>query len=111
MHRCGQIAPRQFVFALRPRFDPLQPVGDGPIDRLIVAQFEMQAGIGLDTAPIPAKQRIPPDKVQSPRYSARTVKGQTQQRIAAHRVVQLIKKGAGQVGRAPFAAAGKRAMR
>ena len=47
-----QIPPRQLVFALRPSLDPRQTVSDRLVDRLMVAQFEMQEGVILDTAPI-----------------------------------------------------------
>src|SRR5471032_2435367 len=55
MQRMGwhrAIAARQLVFALRARFDALQAARNGEIDRLVVADLEMQKWMLLDRAPI-----------------------------------------------------------
>ena len=55
-----QIAARQLMFALRPRFDTLKSMRDRMIDRLMIAAFEMQAGMILDAAPVAAVKRVLP---------------------------------------------------
>src|SRR5579859_764445 len=45
------IAPRQLVFTLRTRFDPLEPACDRRLDRLIIAELEMEEGHLLCAAP------------------------------------------------------------
>ena len=42
LHPHRQIAALDLMLALRPGFDPFQPVGDGEIDRLVIAGLEMQ---------------------------------------------------------------------
>ena len=61
MRAGGQIATRQLVLALRTGLDPGQAMGNGKVDRPIIAQFEMQAGVMFDTAPIATIERFPPD--------------------------------------------------
>ena len=50
----GQIAARQLVLALRAGLDPRQTLLDREIDGLMVADLEMQEGVVLDAAPVPA---------------------------------------------------------
>ncbi len=46
----GHIAPRELVFALGTGLDPLQALGDREVDRLVVADFEMQERMVLNAA-------------------------------------------------------------
>ena len=46
-----QIAARQLVLALRAGLDALEPVRDGEVDRLVVAELEMQERVVLDARP------------------------------------------------------------
>ena len=46
----------QFVFALRACLNPIQPVGNGKINRPIVAQLEMQVLNRFAAAPVAAEQ-------------------------------------------------------
>jgi hypothetical protein len=56
MRRHRHVAARQLVFALRASFHHLQPAFDREIDRLMVADLEMQEWVVLDAAPVAAKQ-------------------------------------------------------
>src|SRR6476646_5832867 len=50
--RLGEISARDLVLALRPRLDGFQPAPDRKIDRLIVADLEMQKRMMFDRAPV-----------------------------------------------------------
>ena len=58
-----QVAAREFVLALRAGFDPLEPVCDRIVDRLVVAELEMQKRMVLDRAPIAAIERVGADEI------------------------------------------------
>src|SRR5262245_10534695 len=67
MRRIGvgrQVAAGEFVLALRPGLDACQPVADGELDGLIVADLEVQAGVVLDRAPVAPIKAIAADQVQ-----------------------------------------------
>ena len=53
-----QVAARQLVLALRAGLHDLQATLDREIDRLIVADLEMQERMMLDRAPVAAEQRV-----------------------------------------------------
>src|SRR5882757_7505520 len=53
-----QISARQLVLALRAGFDRFQPALDREIDRLIIADLEMQERMMLDRTPVAAEQRL-----------------------------------------------------
>src|SRR5690606_13062717 len=92
--------------ALRAGLDPGETPGDGEVDGLIVAAFEMEKRVILDGAPVAAEKRIAADEVERPRDRASAALGQHQKDIVAHRGLDFVEKGAGEVGPAPFAAAG-----
>src|SRR5580704_517261 len=50
--RRRHVAARNLVFALGAGFDPRQLVRDGKIDRLVIAEFEVQKRMMLDGAPV-----------------------------------------------------------
>ena len=52
-----QIAAGDLVLTLRARLDPGELVLDGVLDRLIIADLEMQERMLLDGAPVAAEQR------------------------------------------------------
>ena len=58
MHGHRPIAARQLVLALRAGLDHLQLALDGEVDRLVVADLEMQEGVVLDAAPVAAVERV-----------------------------------------------------
>ena len=59
-----QIAAGKFVLALCACFDAGELVLNGEVDRLVVADLEMKAGMLLERAPIAAVQRIGADEVE-----------------------------------------------
>src|SRR6516164_10256654 len=56
--RSRQITAGDLVFALRSGLDAQQFMGDGVVDGLIVAEFEMQERMVFDRAPMAAVQRM-----------------------------------------------------
>ena len=64
MRRRRHVAARELVRALRAGLDAFEPVRQREIDRLVVADLEMQAGMLLDRAPIAAVERVGADQVQ-----------------------------------------------
>ena len=60
----------------------------------------------LDTAPIAAEKRVASDEIQRAGDPASLPLGQNQQDVVTHRRLHLVEEGAGEIGRAPFAAAG-----
>ena len=59
----GPVAAGELVLALRARLDPLEAAGDGKVDRLVVADLEMQEGVVLDAAPVAAVEPPVADEV------------------------------------------------
>src|SRR3546814_7836940 len=64
--RHGRIAARQLVLALGARLNSLQSPRDGKIDGLVIAEFEMQEGHVLHTAPITSIQGLGANHVERP---------------------------------------------
>ena len=62
--RDRQVAARQLVLALGAGLDARQAVLDGVVDRLVVADLEVQAGVVLDGAPVAAVEAVAADEVQ-----------------------------------------------
>ena len=52
------------MLALRACFDPFELVGDGLLDRLVIAELKMQERVIFNRAPMPAEQRIGTDEIQ-----------------------------------------------
>ena len=65
-----QVAARELVLALGASFDPPQAVRDRVVDRLIVADLEMQKRVMLDRAPVAAIERIGADEINRARDRA-----------------------------------------
>src|SRR5688500_280131 len=63
MRRHRQVTAGELVFALRSGLDPFQPFRKGEVDRLVIADLEMQEGMILDAAPVTAVERIAADEV------------------------------------------------
>src|SRR5262245_17955826 len=57
------IAARDLVLALGAGLDPGELMLDGVLNRLIIAEFEMQERMVLDGAPVAAEQRVRADEV------------------------------------------------
>src|SRR5262249_34901718 len=61
--RGRQVAARDLVLALGAGLDAAKFVLDGVLDRLVVAQLEMQERMVLDRAPVAAEQRVGADEI------------------------------------------------
>src|SRR5262245_11645760 len=59
-----QIAAGKLVLALGAGLDPRQPMRNGKLDRLVVADLEMQTGVVLDGAPIAPVETVATDQMQ-----------------------------------------------
>src|SRR5215468_350419 len=59
-----QIAAGKLVLALGAGLDPRQPMRNGKLDRLVVADLEMQTGVVLDGAPIAPIETVATDQMQ-----------------------------------------------
>ena len=109
MHRMGgdgQVAARQLVLALCAGLDPLQPLRKRKIDRLMVADLEMQEGMVLDAAPVAAVERVAADEVDAPAMYRPSRFAMTSRMSSAMRSPISEIEVAGEVRPAPFAAAG-----
>ena len=54
------------MLSLRARFDACEVVIDRPLDCLVIADLEVQAGLWVSGAPIAAVQTVTTDQVQRP---------------------------------------------
>ena len=106
LRRHRQVAARQLVLALRAGLDHLQPLGDREVDRLVVADLEMQEGVVLDAAPVAAVKRVRADEVDRAGDVAAVALGHDQQHVVGHALADQREEFAVEVGPAPFAAAG-----
>src|SRR5690349_2426509 len=98
-----QISARELMLALRTGFDNLQLVLDRKIDRLIVADLEMQERMMLDRAPVAAEQRIRADKIDGARDPSAVAPGHDQENVLAHALADQRKELAREIGPAPLA--------
>ena len=58
------VAPGNLMSSLGARFDPIQAVRDGEVDRLVVADLEVQEAMILDATPVAAEQSVGADEVE-----------------------------------------------
>src|SRR3569833_391454 len=101
-----EVAARDLVLALRAGFDDLEAVLDREVDRLIVADLEMQERVVLDRTPVAAEQRIAADEVDRACDPPALTLGHYEQHVLGHAVPDQRKEFAVQIGPAPFARAG-----
>ena len=109
MGRAGDhrlIAARELVLPLGAGLDRPQPVRQGPFDRLIVAELEVEERHLLGAAPVAAVEGIAADDVQRPGDRPAVAQGEEQQQPLAHRPGDRLEEGARQIGPAPFARSG-----
>ena len=79
-----QVAARELVLALGAGLDALEPVRDRIVDRLIVAELEMQERMMLDRAPVAAVERVRADEIDragDPAAGARAITSRMRSRI------------------------------
>ncbi|MNE52132.1 hypothetical protein D3C80_1467900 [compost metagenome] len=109
MHGMGgdwKITAGKLVFALGTGFDALQPLGKGEVYGLMIADFEMQEGMILDTAPVTAVERITTDKIDRAGDITTIASCHDQQNVIGHAAAYQRIEATGQIWSAPFAAAG-----
>ena len=100
------IAARQLVPALRACLHAREATRDGRVDRLIVAQFEVQERLVDHRPPVAAIERIAADEVQRARHGAPLDECHDQQHALAHAFAQQGEGLAGEIGPTPRACAG-----
>src|SRR5262245_34137672 len=94
----GHIAARELVLSLRARLDPFQLPVDGEIDRLVIADLEMQEGMVLDAAPVAAVERIGADEVDRTGDVAAAAARHHQKDVVAHPFADQREKAAVEIG-------------
>src|SRR4029450_9264712 len=99
-----KIAALNLVVALGAGLDALQAVGDGVVDRLVVAGLEMQEGVALQAAPVAAIERVVALKVERAADRAAVGLGHHQHDLVGHGRAEDVEGGAWRVRRAPLAA-------
>ena len=92
--------------ALRPRLDAGEAQPDGGVDRLIIAQLEVEERLLHHRPPVAPVERIAPDEVERAGDGGVVDAGQHQQDAVRHAFADEVEGGAGEVGRPPFARAG-----
>src|ERR1700722_10794593 len=101
----GKIAARDLVLALRPGLDGFQAARNRKIDRLIIADLEMQERMMLDRTPVAAEQRVAADEIDGARDVAASALRHHEQDAFGHRLADEGEELARQVRPSPFARA------
>ena len=101
LHR--QIATLNLMLALRSGLDPFQSMGDGEIDRLVIAGLEMQEFEIRAAAPVAAIERVGAQQVQCARHPLAVPPRQDQDDAVGHGSADAMEEILGQIGRTPFA--------
>ena len=99
------IAARELVLALGAGLDPAQSAREREIDRLIVADLEMQERPVLDRAPVAAVERVVADEIDRAGDIAPGAARHHQEHAVGERRADQIEESAGEIGAAPFARA------
>src|SRR5919112_1372341 len=94
------------MLPLRPGFDPIEPVGDGEGDGLVVADLEMQEWMILDAAPVASVEAPVSDEVNGARDVAPAALGHHQEQPVRHALADQGEEAAIEIGPPPFARAG-----
>ncbi len=94
------------MLALRTGLDDLEAVGDGVVDRLIVADLEMEERHLAGRAPTRAVSRSFPMKLMASGNRLIAFGGKDQQHAIGHVFAEQREELAVEIGLAPFAGAG-----
>src|SRR5262245_17784076 len=109
MRRVGRdwhITACDLVLALGAGFDPSELVLDRVLDRLVVAELEMQERMVLDAAPVATEQGLGADEVDGAGDPAPAALGHHQKNAVAHLLADERIERAGEVRTPPLARAG-----
>ena len=104
--RDGHIAARKLVLPLRARLHARQTPRNGGVDRLIIAELEMQERDVFGTAPVSTIKRVGANQVERPGNGHAVAIGEHQQYFVAHPLRQQREESARQIRSPPFAVAG-----
>src|SRR4029453_10832639 len=104
LHR--QIAALDLVLALRPGLHALEAMGDGIVDRLVVAGLEMQEAEVAEAAPVAAIECRAAAQIERAGHRPAVLLRHHQHDLVGHAGANRLEEAAGQVGSAPFAVAG-----
>ena len=80
----GQVAAGKLVLALGARLDAGEAMGDGIVDGLVIADFEMQHRVMLDRAPMAAIEGVGADEIDGARDPAAGALGHHQEDAVGH---------------------------
>src|SRR5215470_7898885 len=94
------------MLALRAGLHRIQTALNGEIDRLVVADLEMQEVVMLDGAPVAAEQSIGANEVDGAGDPTAVALGHHQEHVLAHALADLREELPREVRPAPFARAG-----
>src|SRR5581483_584933 len=97
------VAARELVLALCTGLDDPEPMLDGVVDRLVVADLEMQERMMLDRAPVAPEQRVRADEVDRAGDPAVIAAGHHQEHVAGHATADQRIERAVEIWPAPFA--------
>src|SRR6202023_3874133 len=99
-------AARELVLALRARLDTLEPARYRELDRLVIAQLEVQERVVLGCAPVAAVERVRAHEVDGAGDVASGALRHHQRDPLAHGLADERIERARQIRPAPFARAG-----
>src|ERR671931_2422044 len=77
-------------------------MADREFDGLVIADLEMQAGMGLDGAPVASIEAIPSDQVECARYIAPAALCEHEQAAVSHCLLQQREEWSVEIRPAPF---------
>src|ERR1700722_4080454 len=109
VRRVGQgraVAARELVLALSASLDAAQSAREREVDRLIVADLEMQKRPELDCAPVPAVQRVVANEVDGAGDIASGAARHDQEHAVGEGRADQFEESAGQVRAPPLSRAG-----
>src|SRR5215471_8783779 len=101
--RCRKIAARNLVLALRSGLHAQELALNGVLDRLVIAELEMQEGMMLDGAPMPSEQRVGADEIDGTCDPAPRALGHDQEDAVAHSCPNHRIERTREIGPAPLA--------
>src|SRR5437868_8715960 len=101
--RHRQIAALELVRSLGARLDPLQPMRDGKLDRLIITALEMQEFIVAIAAPVTAVNGIGAEKVECPADVVHAMSRHNEDDLFRHSLADQGEEATIEIGRTPLA--------
>src|SRR5689334_8823096 len=104
--RAGEITAQQLMAALSTRFDTSQLLGDGEVDRLVIASFKMQEGQIANGAPVAAIQCRIIEEIERARDIAAAKFRHDQQNLLTHALPDAAEEFPRQIGWIPFLISG-----